>query len=653
VSFGNLLRPPRHLLLLFLALTLLPAMALVWAGWQLIEQDKNLEQQSIEKRQNDATGLIATALQQQIVETRQRLANTSAWQSTATDDAFIIAVNPESIQTIPETHLLYYPVQPSLPEAPEDIFSDGEDKAIDKLRELTKSPDSAIRAGADLRLAKFLRNNGQPAAALDVYADLVKQTGVAVASGNPADLVARLARCGLLAELNRTNELRHEAQLLDADLRSSRWQLDEGRFGAAMWDMAAWLGTDPSRNVERETLPQEVDSLWKQLQGAHDPGTFSGSKSVRIGNQFSTLIWTGASDHLVVLVAGPHYLERAWLSAIQNFLKSQNMRFALQDSDGRAIFGDPITGGPAIQRTLSETGLPWTLQVASRDSDTDRAQSVKRRGLYLACLSVLLAVVAAGSYFVGRAVTRELAVARLQSDFVAAVSHEFRTPLTSLRQVTELLSDGRHPDAARLPSYYQAQTRATERLQRLVESLLDFGRMEAGVKPYRMQRLDVSEWARSVVKESQEDGAMGGCEIEFQTHCDNGNAANIQADPEALARALRNLVDNAVKYSPDCRTVWIEVERRGNRVAISVRDQGLGIPANERKQIFRKFVRGAASKTNGIKGTGVGLAMVKQIVEAHGGDIQLESEPGKGSTFTILLPGLPVGAVCDRARSGA
>src|SRR6185295_19622998 len=98
-------------------------MALVWAGWQLIEQDKNLEQQSIEKRQNDATGLIATALQQQIVETRQRLANTSAWQSTATDDAFIIAVNPESIQTIPETHLLYYPVQPSLPEAPEDIFS--------------------------------------------------------------------------------------------------------------------------------------------------------------------------------------------------------------------------------------------------------------------------------------------------------------------------------------------------------------------------------------------------------------------------------------------------------------------------------------------------------------------------------------------------
>jgi signal transduction histidine kinase len=111
----------------------------------------------------------------------------------------------------------------------------------------------------------------------------------------------------------------------------------------------------------------------------------------------------------------------------------------------------------------------------------------------------------------------------------------------------------------------------------------------------------------------------------------------VNGDREALAQALWNLLDNAVKYSGDSPVVHVEVEA-GNQVAIRVRDQGFGIPRSEKDRILRKFVRGSSAKAYGVKGTGIGLAMVKHIVDAHGGKVLVASEPGKGSTFTILLP---------------
>ena len=118
----------------------------------------------------------------------------------------------------------------------------------------------------------------------------------------------------------------------------------------------------------------------------------------------------------------------------------------------------------------------------------------------------------------------------------------------------------------------------------------------------------------------------------------DGADCAMDADPDAVARALWNLLDNAVKYSGAGRRVFVTVGRQNGSLAITVRDEGLGIPRDEQAEIFNKFVRGAASRAHGIKGTGIGLAMVRHIVEAHGGRIHLESVPGEGSTFTIVLP---------------
>jgi signal transduction histidine kinase len=250
-------------------------------------------------------------------------------------------------------------------------------------------------------------------------------------------------------------------------------------------------------------------------------------------------------------------------------------------------------------------------------------------------LAAILLLISAGSYFIWRSVNRELAVARLQSDFVSAVSHEFRTPLTTLRQFNELLVDEDDLAPEKRSSYYQAQSRATERLHRLVESLLDFGRMEAGRRPYRFERLDAGALAKDIAEEFAGEVKGGG----FTVECSLDSVEYpVHADSEALSRALWNLLDNAVKYSGESRRAEVTVDRKDSAVSIAVRDHGIGIPAAEQERIFQKFVRGAAAMTQGVKGTGIGLAMVRHIADAHGGTVQVASAPGEGSTFTIVLP---------------
>jgi len=300
------------------------------------------------------------------------------------------------------------------------------------------------------------------------------------------------------------------------------------------------------------------------------------------------------------------------------------------------VAGRRESGGRAAIRTAVESELPWTLHVSSVRGG--QSPSVLWQGRFLLLgLSVMLIFLLTGSYFIGRAVQHEMEVARLQSDFVSGVSHEFRTPLTTVRQLSEILAFGRVPSEQRRERYYETLVSESKRLQQLVETLLNFGKMEAGVRQYRFEILDPAVLVEKVVAEFEPQISASGRHIEVSGARDG---ARVHADLEALSVAVRNLIDNALKYSPDCPTVWVEWGPEGERLAIRVRDRGLGIPASERKAIFQKFVRGSAAATANVKGTGVGLAMVQHIVSAHGGEIHVESEPGRGSTFTVLLAGV-------------
>jgi signal transduction histidine kinase len=239
-------------------------------------------------------------------------------------------------------------------------------------------------------------------------------------------------------------------------------------------------------------------------------------------------------------------------------------------------------------------------------------------------------------YGLYRATTRELALAKQQTDFVSAVSHEFRTPLTSLRHLTDLLATRNVESEERRAHYYGLLANETERLHRMVESLLSFGRIEAGAYAWRLEPLDPGAVLIRSVEEFRTESIAKAREIS----CDiEPGLPGIRADAEALSRALWNLLENAAKYSAPETPIRAFARRAGTSVHLGIGDRGIGIEPGERDSIFQKFVRGAGTTNAGIRGVGIGLALVRRIAEAHGGSVRVDSEPGLGSTFTLILPG--------------
>ena len=172
-------------------------------------------------------------------------------------------------------------------------------------------------------------------------------------------------------------------------------------------------------------------------------------------------------------------------------------------------------------------------------------------------------------------------------------------------------------------------------MHRLVEGILDFRRMDEAAREYQLEWLDTGGLVQEVAEEFAQEVQDRGYSVEIEVE---KSLPRLRADREALGRAIWNLLDNAVKYSSDCMTVWIQANCTGDQVSIRVRDEGLGIAQSEQEQIFDKFFRASSAKAAGVRGTGLGLAMVQHIVTDHGGQLYVASQPGAGSTFTINLP---------------
>ena len=657
-------RPPQHLLVLFLGTILVPSAGLAWLGWRLVQQDRAVETQHVRDRLESSVDLIASELRQTLSDIEERLSRFSSlpvpgldetaseYAAALSDDALVVVFLPEAVHAYPSHRLIYYPALATSKEPPISAFAAGEaqefrardfDSAIASFQRLSGSEDERIRAGALLRLARNQRKAGRLDAAMATYSALGGMGAVSV-GGRPAGLLARRARCALLEQLGQQTELRAEALKLLEDLRYGRWQPTRSAYLHFEGEAQRWLTDDTASPLELArpghvaalSLAAAVEALWEAWQGNRQDQEWDGGHSLASYEHSMFLLSRETTEGLVALVAGPGFLERQVVGSVQGLLERQRVRIGLADSEGRMILGQVMDSElQSALRTTSETGLPWTLRVVSADPTADLARLASRRRLLFVGLGFVALLVAAGSYFSVRAIGREVEAARLQSDFVAAVSHEFRTPLTSLHQFTDLLADGRVSGEEDRKRSYAALRRSTRRLSRLVENLLDFARMEAGSNAFSLKQLRARDWLEQVTSEFQEEVQERGYRMELEWR---GAEAVIRADEAALGRALWNLLDNAVKYSPACKTIWVRGEFEGGYLTISVRDRGIGVPTQEQSEIFSKFVRGSNATGHAVKGTGLGLALVEQIVRAHGGETRLESEVGRGSTFSILLP---------------
>ncbi len=643
-------------MVVFAGITFVLVAGLGLLGSRLLEQDRALVTQRIQDRLERAADRTAAELLRRLAETERFLVSLATLPDSALDaaapayarriepDALVLVLTENHLETIPRSGLLYYPVRAPVEEPPADAFRQGEvyefqrrdlPRAIATFRQLARSENSAIRAGALLRLARVLRKAGRRDSALGAYAELAS-LGAAPAGALPAALVAGHARCVLLEELGRPADLRREAEALYAGLQEGRWRLSRATYAFYSRELEQWIGPDRGGAAAALGLTAAAEWLWQQWRVAPEHLPAPGWRSLLTADRSMLVMRHAERERMVGFVAGPGHVERAWLGPLQPWLDEQGVQVALTDAEGHYVFGQFSDGnGPHALRTAADVQLPWALRLVSADPGAATTQLAERRRLLLIGITLVTTIVLVGMYFIARAVTRELAVARLQSDFVAAVSHEFRTPLTSMRQLTELLSSGRLVNEKRRAEYYSVIKRESERLHRLVESLLDFGRMEAGAREFRFEPLNAAALVEEVVEEFRHEHADDAGNIALGG---DGAAAVVRADRDALGRAIWNLLDNAIKYSPERGIVAVDVRRADGTVTIRVRDRGVGIPPDECKEIFRKFVRGASAKAAGVKGTGIGLAMVQHIVDAHHGEVRLESAPGAGSTFTLSLP---------------
>ncbi len=628
-----------RLTLLFAGLLLIPALTLVGLGLALLKQDRELSVQRAAERRQAAADRVARALEESLAAAEGLLST-----GTIPEGAVRITASAAGIRTDPPGRALWAPapiggteVDPQ-PFAEAELleFRGSEEKASLLYEHMAGSPREIIRAGALLRLARVCRRAGRIGAALEAYRRLAAIDGITIDS-MPAGLVAKRERCRLLAVAGRREELERAAAALRRDLASGRWPLDRIAWLLASDDLARWDGSPLEATEEQQAFSEVADWLWREWQragvAAFPP---SGRRAVSGGDLVVTVLWRRASDRVEALAVAPS-LVRGWAESASAPAREIGAGLSLADGSGRILFGtSDLSGQGAVRRTLDETRLPWTLTLNPGNRAVETEEFRARRWLLSAGLVAIVILLAAGSSLLWRLVQRELAVARLQTDFVSAISHEFRTPLTSLGHFTELLQEKDEPSPGERQAFYSALARNTQRLRRLVESLLDFARMEVGRRPYDLRTVDAGDLAAQVVEAFRK-------EVEPRRFTVNLDVAapsehRVEADAEALRRALWNLLDNAVKYSGDARTVWVSVNGHSDGTAISVRDEGLGIPRREQKEILRKFVRGEQARRLGIQGTGIGLAMVSHIVAAHGGRIELQSEEGQGSRLTIVLP---------------
>jgi signal transduction histidine kinase len=414
--------------------------------------------------------------------------------------------------------------------------------------------------------------------------------------------------------------------------------------------------TQEDINMLASWMPSEASSMVKHLRNEkeEEPWGFEGGWTLHANQHaywnFAYFIPEGVSPDRVALgmvAFDEDYLRKTFFPAIvKDVLSSKStvlradanlpvmMIHAPKDSTPWVVSADWDGGSPEEERRFADVfpGLIFAMKYQGTTIADIGNRFLRYNYIVLGALSALMV---GGIWLTYRNVSREMNLARLKSDFVANVSHELRTPLALIRLYAETLELGRLMSKEKYQEYFRIIREESERLTALINNILDFSRIEAGRKEYEFKETNLADLVRSTLDSYRFQIEQNGFAFEENISSD---VPPVIVDREAIARSLLNLVNNALKYSKDQKYIGVSLYQANNRVNLEVRDRGIGIPPNEQEKIFEKFYRCGDPLVHNIKGSGLGLALVRHIARAHGGEVLVESTPEKGSKFTIALP---------------
>lgn len=319
----------------------------------------------------------------------------------------------------------------------------------------------------------------------------------------------------------------------------------------------------------------------------------------------------------------------------------------VHDGNGALCFAsDAASSRPAdVARPFPFVFTDYRLGIRGRNLTPE--QLARATFAFNVALSLLAAALLVGGLFlVLRTAAREMKLSEMKSDFASNVSHELRTPLASIRVFGEFLRLGRATTPEKVREYGEYIEAESRRLTQLISNILDFAKIESGRRAYRFETGDVGEVLAATLLTFEVRLKHSGFELDYR-----GPASPLPAiriDRNALGQAFHNLLDNALKYSGESRWIGVRLERRYREVVVMVTDRGIGIPKDEQEKIFDRFHRVGTGLVHDVRGSGLGLSIVRHVVESHGGRVTVASEPGRGSLFSIHLP---FGEDTDRPRS--
>jgi two-component system, OmpR family, phosphate regulon sensor histidine kinase PhoR len=322
----------------------------------------------------------------------------------------------------------------------------------------------------------------------------------------------------------------------------------------------------------------------------------------------------------------------------ENLRKLQDKYYvSIVDYDNNGVYGQPLSRSSKYfcETRFSSTLYKWILQMVPRNYTELEltAKNQRRNSLFFIIASTCLIFFSLAVIYM--AWQRDRQLRQLKENFISNVSHELKTPLSLIRMFSEILVLGRIKGEDKRQEYYRIIYNESDRMSRLINNLLDFAHLIRGIEYKHFERTNIARVLSEALEAYRYEIQKDGFQLDFEASEDVPDSF---ADPNAIVMAFFNLLDNSVKYSGDQKRIIVRIGQTKGFVNISVSDKGVGIPASEQHKIFDKFYRGNDPAIRRVRGSGIGLAITKHVAEMHGGEVLVESAPGKGSTFTLMIP---------------
>jgi two-component system, OmpR family, phosphate regulon sensor histidine kinase PhoR len=315
----------------------------------------------------------------------------------------------------------------------------------------------------------------------------------------------------------------------------------------------------------------------------------------------------------------------------------QDFYVSIVDFENNGVYGQPLSRASKYfyEARIPTTLYKWILQIVPRNYTELELGVKKQRRAYLFFIVLSAATILLSLAIIYVAWQRDRQLRQLKENFISNVSHELKTPLSLIRMFSEILVTGRVKGEDKKEEYYRIIHNESDRMSRLINNLLDFANLIRGVEYKHFEKTNIVQIVTKALEAYRYEVRKEGFSLNLDAAPD---IPDTYVDPNAIAMAFFNLVENSVKYSGDQKQIDIRIARDGAFLELSVRDRGIGIPVAEQQKIFDQFYRGNDAAVRRVRGSGIGLAITRRVARMHGGDVLVKSEPGKGSTFTLRIP---------------